>query len=49
MPLPAGRNVEEALQELKSKGVPTGQAQDKGTGVLGSFEDPDGNEICLWQ
>ncbi len=42
-------SVEEALQELKSKGVPTGQAQDKGTGVLGSFEDPDGNEICLWQ
>ena len=41
--------VEEALRELKSKGVPTSQAQDKGTGILGSFQDPDGNEICLWQ
>ena len=42
-------NVEETIRELKSKGVPTGQALDKGTGVVGSFEDPDGNEICLWQ
>jgi len=41
--------VEEALRELKSKRVPTTQAQDKGTGILGSFQDPDGNEICLWQ
>jgi catechol 2,3-dioxygenase-like lactoylglutathione lyase family enzyme len=41
--------VEEALQELKAKGVHVGHAQDKGTGVLGTFEDPDGNEICLWQ
>jgi len=41
--------VEEALRELKSKGVPTSQARDKSTGILGSFEDPDGNEICLWQ
>jgi len=41
--------VEEALRELKSKGVPTSQAQDKGSGILGSFEDPDGNEICFWQ
>jgi len=42
-------NVEGALQELKSKGVRTGHSCDKSTGVLGSFEDPDGNEICLWQ
>jgi len=21
----------------------------KSAGVLGCFEDPDGNEICLWQ
>jgi hypothetical protein len=24
-------------------------AEDKGNGVLGLFEDPDGNEICLWE
>jgi len=29
--------------------VRTGPAVDKGAGVLGTFEDPDGNEICLWQ
>lgn len=42
-------NVEQTLNELRAKGVLTGPAVDKGTGVLGSFEDPDGNEICLWQ
>ncbi len=42
-------NVEEALQELKARGVLVHHAIDKSTGVLGSFEDPDGNEICLWQ
>ena len=42
-------NVEEALEELRAKGVHTGQAESKGTGKLGCFEDPDGNEICLWE
>jgi catechol 2,3-dioxygenase-like lactoylglutathione lyase family enzyme len=42
-------SVEQALKELRAKGVRTGSAMDKSTGVLGSFEDPDGNEICLWQ
>jgi len=42
-------SVEQALQELRSKGVRTGDAEDKGAGILGSFEDPDGNEISLWQ
>jgi catechol 2,3-dioxygenase-like lactoylglutathione lyase family enzyme len=42
-------SVERTLQELRTKGVRTGSAEDKGTGVLGRFEDPDGNEICLWE
>jgi len=42
-------NVAQALHDLRAKGVRTGPAVDKGTGVLGSFEDPEGNEICLWQ
>ena len=42
-------NVQQALNDLRAKGVRTGAAVDKGTGVLGSFADPDGNEICLWQ
>ena len=42
-------SVERALEELEAKGVRTRPAVDKGTGVLGCFQDPDGNEICLWQ
>ena len=42
-------NVEQALNDLQAQGVRTGAAVDKGSGVLGSFEDPEGNEICLWQ
>jgi len=42
-------NVEHALKALQAKGARTGQAQRKATGVLGFVEDPDGNEICLWQ
>jgi catechol 2,3-dioxygenase-like lactoylglutathione lyase family enzyme len=42
-------NVEQALSDLRAKGVRTGAAVNKGTGILASLEDPDGNEICLWQ
>jgi len=42
-------DIEEALRELESKGVHTHAARQRGTGLLGSFNDPDGNEICLWQ
>ena len=42
-------SVEQTLKELQTKGVRTGAAVHKDSGVLGSFEDPDGNEICLWQ
>jgi catechol 2,3-dioxygenase-like lactoylglutathione lyase family enzyme len=42
-------SVEEGLQLLRTNGVRTADAEDKGTGMLGTFEDPDGNEICLWQ
>lgn len=42
-------NVEEALKELQAKGVQTCKAEPKETGKLGFFEDPDANEICLWE
>ena len=42
-------NVAQALNHLRAKGVRTGPPVDKGAGVLGTFEDPDGNEIYLWQ
>ena len=38
-------NVERTLNDLRAKGVRTAPAVDKGTGVLGSFEDPDGNRL----
>lgn len=42
-------NVEEALKQLQAKGVHTRTPESKETGKLGRFEDPDGNEICLWE
>jgi len=42
-------NVEQALHDLRAKGVRTSPPVDKGAGVLGCLEDLDGNEICLWQ
>jgi catechol 2,3-dioxygenase-like lactoylglutathione lyase family enzyme len=42
-------DVEETLKVLRAKGARTGQAQRKSAGVLGTVNDPDGNEISLWQ
>lgn len=42
-------DVETALRELNEKGVVTREAEEKSNGVLGVLEDPDGNELCLWQ
>ncbi len=42
-------DVEQSLKALQAKGARTGRAQRKATGVLGTVEDPDGNEVCLWQ
>jgi catechol 2,3-dioxygenase-like lactoylglutathione lyase family enzyme len=42
-------NAEQALSELRGRGIPTSEAQVKEKGVLASFHDPDGNELCIWQ
>ena len=42
-------DVKAALQDLQRRGVATTPAEVKSNGVLASFRDPDGNEICLWQ
>ena len=42
-------NIDRALEELQSKRVQTSEAQVKQGGILASFWDPDGNEVCLWQ
>lgn len=38
-----------AIAELRKKGLTPAEVQDKHTGLLSFFADPDGNEICLWQ
>jgi catechol 2,3-dioxygenase-like lactoylglutathione lyase family enzyme len=42
-------DIHQAVKDLQTKGISTSQVQDKGKGMLASFEDPDGNEVYLWQ
>ncbi len=42
-------NIAEALRELQRQGIPVEEAKSEHGGMLASFYDPDGNEICLWQ
>ncbi|MFQ6116104.1 MAG: VOC family protein [bacterium] len=42
-------NIQQALEDLRTKGIHTSTAQEVENGMLASFEDPDGNEIYLWQ
>lgn len=42
-------DIHSAILDLRSKCVPTANAESKENGLLTCFYDPDGNEICLWQ
>jgi catechol 2,3-dioxygenase-like lactoylglutathione lyase family enzyme len=42
-------SIAQALLDLQRRGVATSNPQRKDNGILASFHDPDGNEICLWQ
>jgi catechol 2,3-dioxygenase-like lactoylglutathione lyase family enzyme len=42
-------DISAAIAELRAKGVQIGDAVPKQNGLLTSFRDPDGNEICIWQ
>lgn len=42
-------DIDEAVRELHERGVGTGEIEDVGTGMVAFFDDPDGNEICIWQ
>ena len=42
-------DIHSAILDLRSKGVPTANAERKENGLLVCFCDPDGNQICLWQ
>jgi catechol 2,3-dioxygenase-like lactoylglutathione lyase family enzyme len=42
-------DIAAARQELLAKRVKTSEIERKSNGTLLRFEDPDGNEVCLWQ
>ena len=42
-------DINQAVEYLKVNGTDAGEIQKVKNGKLASFEDPDGNEICLWQ
>lgn len=42
-------DMAQARAHLLARGVPTSEPQAKDTGLLSSFRDLDGNEICLWE
>ena len=42
-------DISQAVEYLKMNGTGAGEIQKVENGKLSSFEDPDGNEICLWQ
>ena len=42
-------DIESAVEDLRAKGVPVSEVEAVSNGRLASFEDPDGNELVLWQ
>jgi catechol 2,3-dioxygenase-like lactoylglutathione lyase family enzyme len=42
-------DIGQALEYLRRKGIHVDEIETVENGKLTSFEDPDGNEICLWQ
>lgn len=43
------QDIAEAAEFLKAKAVGVSQVRDVENGRLATFNDPDGNEVCLWQ
>ena len=42
-------DIEQAALVLREKGVPVGGVREVENGKLASFQDPDKNELLLWQ
>jgi catechol 2,3-dioxygenase-like lactoylglutathione lyase family enzyme len=42
-------DIRETVQQLRERGVETGEVKPEPGGLLSFFHDPDGNELCLWQ
>ncbi len=43
------KDVEQAATELRAKGLQVGSVHAVKNGRLASFQDPDGNELVLWE
>jgi catechol 2,3-dioxygenase-like lactoylglutathione lyase family enzyme len=42
-------DIRQATRDLQAKGVATTPVKEEPGGMLSYFQDPDGNELCLWQ
>jgi len=42
-------NLQETLEQMHARGIPTSDIRDKKGGKLAYFRDPDDNELCLWE
>jgi catechol 2,3-dioxygenase-like lactoylglutathione lyase family enzyme len=42
-------NLEETLEQLHARGIATSAINNKKGGKIAFFQDPDGNELSLWQ
>jgi catechol 2,3-dioxygenase-like lactoylglutathione lyase family enzyme len=42
-------NLQETLERMRNRGVPTTKIKEKKEGKMAFFRDPDGNELCLWE
>jgi catechol 2,3-dioxygenase-like lactoylglutathione lyase family enzyme len=43
------QDIHESVAQLRQRGVETSDVKAVTGGLLAFFEDPDGNELCLWQ
>ena len=42
-------NLQETLEQIRARGIPTSKIKEHKDGKLAFFRDPDGNELCLWE
>jgi catechol 2,3-dioxygenase-like lactoylglutathione lyase family enzyme len=42
-------DIDRAVSDLRGRGVPVGWVLIKENGRLAAFQDPDGNELILWE
>jgi predicted enzyme related to lactoylglutathione lyase len=45
----AVEHIDAAIQELRANGVAVSEPKQASNGQLASLQDPDGNEVVLWQ